>query len=72
MTTGYLPSLEPILAEMESSLEFEGYQRGTEVFAKKLRERKVEKCRELKRMAVCSECPVYDECNLLKQHLRDL
>ena len=71
MTT-YTPSSDPIIAAMESSLEFEGYTPGSAVWEKKLRERKVEKCRELKRMAVCSECPVYDECTLIKQHLRDL
>lgn len=61
-----------IVAEIESSLEFEGYTRGTETFERKLRERKVEKCREMKRLSVCYECPVYDECTLLKSHLRDL
>lgn len=70
--TVFIPSSDPIIAELERSLEYEGYQPGTEIFEKKMRERKVEKCRELKRMAVCSECPVYDECSLLKQHLRDL
>lgn len=65
-------SSDPIVSQLEDTLEYEGYQRGTETFDRKMRERKVEKCRELKRMAVCSECPVYDECNLLKQHLRDL
>lgn len=70
--TPYPPSSDPIVAELESSLEYEGYTRGTAIFEKKMRERKVEKCRELKRMAVCSECPVYDECDLIKSHLRDL
>lgn len=68
----YRAGTEAIVEELEASLEFEGYTKGTAVFDRKLRERKVERCRELKRMAVCSECPVYDECDLLKQHLRDL
>ena len=70
--SSFTPSSDPIIAALESSLEYEGYTPGTEIFEKKMRERKVEKCRELKRMAVCSECPVYDECTLIKQHLRDL
>jgi hypothetical protein len=70
--TLYPPSSELIVAALEDSLEFEGYTKGTLIFEKKMRERKVEKCRELKRMAVCSECPVYDECDLIKSHLRDL
>jgi hypothetical protein len=70
--TPHPPSSELIVAELENSLEYEGYTRGTPIFAKKMRERKVEKCRELKRTAVCSECPVYDECDLIKSHLRDL
>lgn len=61
-----------IIAEIEQALEFEGYTKGSATFENKLRERKVEKCRELKRMAVCAECPVYDECRLLKDYLRNL
>jgi hypothetical protein len=68
----YRAGTEAVVEELENSLEFEGFIKGTEVFNRKMRERKVERCRELKRMAVCSECPVYDECDLLKQHLRDL
>lgn len=64
-----LPGVGLLVAELESALEFEGYTKGSDVFDQKLRERKVEKCREMKRMAVCSECPVYDECDLLKQYL---
>lgn len=61
-----------ILEELEFALEGEGYVRGTPMFEKMLRERKVEKCREMKRLAVCSECPIYEECPIRLQHLRDL
>lgn len=61
-----------IIEEIEQALEFEGFTKGTVPFERKLRERKVEKCRELKRMAVCNECPVYDDCRILKEYLRNL
>lgn len=28
-------------------------------------------CREARRVDVCSACPVYDECSLVKSYLRD-
>lgn len=57
---------------MMYALEGEGFVRGTPKFDVMLRTRRVEKCRELKRLAACSECPIHDECEIRLQHLRDL
>lgn len=63
---------ERILEELEFALEGEGYVRGTPKFDKALRERKVEKCREMQHLAECSECPIHEECHIRLAHLRDL
>lgn len=64
--------IESVLLELEDSLEVEGYTKGTPLFDRKMRERKVERCRELKRLGTCGECPVHEECNIRLQYLRDL
>jgi len=60
-----------VIAELESILELEGYARGTTQWNQLLRERKVDKCREIKRFRVCSECPAFDNCTLLREWLRN-
>ena len=60
-----------VIAELESILELEGYARGTTQWNQLLRERKVDKCREIKRFRVCSDCPAFDNCTLLREWLRN-
>jgi len=60
-----------VVAELEQLLELEGYAKGTDQFKQLLRERKVDKCREVKRFRVCSECPAFDNCTLLREYLRN-
>lgn len=60
-----------VVEELELALELEGYARGTSQFKQLLRERKVDKCREIKRFRVCSECPAFDHCSLLREYLRN-
>ncbi len=60
-----------LLEELEYTVECEGFVLGTPAFDKRLREMKVERCREMKRFAVCSECPVYDECGIRRAALKD-
>ncbi len=62
---------EGILARLGYSVEAEGLEKGTEDYERRLRQVKVEKCREMKAQHVCSECPVFDFCDLAKHVLRD-
>jgi len=63
--------MNSVVEELSQALELEGYARGTPEFKQLLRERKVERCRELKRFRVCSECPAFDNCTLLREYLRN-
>lgn len=58
--------------ELSDALEMEGYVRGTPLFDRTMKERRVEKCRELKRFATCGECPIAEECDIRLQYLRTL
>lgn len=60
-----------VLEELRETLEFEGYVPGTEEFEVRLRERQVWRCRELKGMAGCSNCPAFDWCEIVRAHYRD-
>lgn len=62
---------EGILAQLGSNVEAEGLKKGTEEYEQRLRQVKVEKCREMKGQHVCSECPYFDFCDLAKHVLRD-
>jgi len=60
-----------ILGEFNDTAEIEGLSPGTEPFARRVRQLKVLKCREFRNVFTCSECIAYDECELIKQVLRD-
>lgn len=60
-----------LLEELEYLVECEGFALGTPAFDKRLREAKVERCRELKRFGSCSECPIYEDCALRRAVLKD-
>jgi hypothetical protein len=58
--------------ELAYGAEASGFTMGTPGFDKKVRELRVLKCRELQGEPVCSACRAYMDCELIKQHLRDL
>lgn len=60
-----------VLDELEWQVESSGYVPGTEEFARRLRAAKVRKCQELQRVAHCSSCRAFLDCELVKTHLRD-
>ena len=51
-------------------LEQEGYERGTAEFAKAMRLRKLEKCREQRGMVTCFERDQQFFCRLIEEHRR--
>jgi len=57
-----------IIEELKSTLELEGYAQGTTQFARLLCERKIDRCRELKRFQSCGSCPANDICTLLREY----
>lgn len=60
-----------ILVELGRRAEDEGLKEGTEGYERRLRQLKVEKCREMKGEHTCTECPTFDFCDLAKHVLRD-
>ena len=50
----------------------EGYRSGTPQFEAQLRGRQVEACMEMQGVGSCQECPAFDGCEIIKQHLRDI
>lgn len=57
------------LLEIESGLEYQGYKPGTPQFKKLFLEAKLEMCRELHAVVVCSECVAVDTCPLFRDYL---
>jgi hypothetical protein len=60
-----------VIGQLRKLAELEGFEDGTEVFDRRIRQLKVIKCRELKGVSTCGECPVFDFCELAKQVLRE-
>jgi hypothetical protein len=60
-----------LLVQLGRNVEAEGLKKGTEDYDRRLRQVKVEKCREMKGQHTCSECPTFDFCDLAKQVLRE-
>jgi len=63
--------MNKVLDELEFQVEAAGYIPGTPEFARRLRAAKVTKCQEMQRVAFCSECRAFMECDLVRIHLRD-
>jgi hypothetical protein len=59
------------LDDLVLQVELEGHVAGTPQFERELRAKKVEKCRELRRVLVCSSCPHVEHCQLVREYLRD-
>ena len=60
-----------VLQELTDLVVSEGLKEGTPEYDRRLRQVKVEKCREMRGHFTCSECEVYDFCDIAKQVLRD-
>jgi hypothetical protein len=50
----------------------EGHKPGTPVFEAKVRQKQVSLCQELQLVPNCLSCPAYDDCEIVKAHLRDI
>lgn len=60
-----------VIGLLKKEAALEGYDPGTEVFEMRVRQLQVIKCREMKSVAVCTECKFYDSCTLIKQVMRE-
>ncbi len=60
------------IRQIEIGLENEGYEPGSFAFEAEKRKRQVGLCKMTREVASCWECKVFDHCELVKQHLRDL
>jgi len=59
-----------ILGQIQSSARSEGFQPGTPEYESRLDQMKVIKCREMRGHPVCTDCEVFDFCELIKRVLR--
>lgn len=59
------------LQDLSLMVELEGIQPGTPEFEVALRRKKVEHCRELRGVFVCSSCRYFEHCALVREYLRD-
>lgn len=61
-----------ILDEITENTEDLGYKPGTPEFDKALCAAKVVRCQELQGVGICSDCRVFDYCDLIREHLLDI
>jgi hypothetical protein len=59
------------LRDLEDTLEFEGYKKGSAKFDAEMRARRVKICQEFQGVMSCTDCPAFLGCGLAEQHLRD-
>jgi len=60
-----------VLAQLEELARIEGYRPETPGYERRMRQMKVSKCRELRGLNACAECPVFEFCDLAKRVLRE-
>lgn len=60
------------IRQIELALETEGYKPGTFPFEAEKRKRQVELCKTTRAVESCWKCNVFDHCELVKHHLRDM
>ena len=60
-----------VLGQLRAIAVTEGFEKGSERFAKRMGQLQVVKCREMRGHHSCTECKVYDYCELVKQVMRD-
>jgi len=59
------------LEKLRDTAVIEGYSKESPRFDKRVRQLQVTKCREMRGQNTCTECPVYDYCELIKQVMRE-
>lgn len=64
--------MSKFLEELKDQLLANGYDEGTPAYEREYRRLKVIKCRDLRDLPYCSKCVIYMDCELIKQHLRDV
>ena len=60
-----------VVGQLKKLAQLEGFEEGTQVFDRRVRQLQVIKCRELKGVSTCRECQVFDFCELAKQVMRE-
>jgi len=60
-----------IIGQLKKLAVLEGYEEETEAFGKRVRQLQVVKCREFRGVFNCTECKVFDYCELAKRVLRE-
>ena len=60
-----------VVGQLKRLAEMEGFEDGTPVFGRRVRQLQVVKCRELRGVPTCHECEVFDFCELAKRVLRE-
>lgn len=60
-----------ILGQIHTSVKLEGFNPGTAEFDKRKRQLQVAKCREMRGLTSCQECPANDVCQIYSQVKRD-
>jgi hypothetical protein len=58
-----------VLNALKDVVISEGFRVGTEDFERRLLQLRVEKCKELRAISGCSDCPIFDECIYIKKLL---
>jgi hypothetical protein len=62
--------MRDILQRLRSQAEDEGFEAGTPKYEFRLLELRVERCRELQEVTLCSECKAFESCNFGKDYAR--
>lgn len=60
-----------VIGQLKRLAEMEGYTDGTQTHERRVRQLQVIKCRELKGVATCRECKVFEFCELAKRVMRE-
>lgn len=55
---------------LRSQVGQEGYSAGSPEFERRFDQMRVQKCREMRGFPVCTDCPVFDFCELVKKVMR--
>jgi len=60
-----------VLGQLRKLVEIEGYRPDSEAYDRRMRQMQVVKCREIRGLIGCTECPVFEFCDLAKRVLRE-
>jgi len=60
-----------VMTQLKRLAEMEGFKEETPGFERRIRQLQVVKCREIKGVSACTECQVFDYCEIAKQVMRD-